>query len=90
MLAKHSRQFGVQWDIHVQQLPWAYHTKPHESTRESPFFLVCGRDARLPTVGVLDTRPFPYVVDSEDYRVELAQGLASAWDVARREAQQAV
>ncbi len=46
MLAKHSRSFGDQWDIHLQQLLLAYRTKSHESTGESPFFLVYGRDAR--------------------------------------------
>ena len=39
----------------------------------SPFFLVYGRDARLPTES---TPPSHYLVDSEDYKVELAGGLA--------------
>ncbi len=31
--------------------------------------------------------PSPCTVDSHDYQVELARGLASAWDIARSEAQ---
>ena len=89
MLAKHSREFGPQWDVHLQQLLFAYRTKPHESTGESPFYLLYGRDGRLPTDSVLDTPPSPYLVDSEDYQVELAQVLSSAWDVARSEIQKA-
>ena len=40
MLAKHSREFGPEWDIYLQHLLFAYRTKPHESTGESPFFLL--------------------------------------------------
>ena len=85
MLAKHSRKFGAQWDIHLQQLLFAYRTKPHESTGESPFFLVYGRDARLPTESVLDNSPSPYTVDREDHGIELARGLSLAWEIARAE-----
>ena len=85
MLAKHCKKFGPQWDIHLQQLLLAYRMKPHESTGESPFFLVYGRDARLPTESVLDNPPSPYTVDSEEYQIELARSLSSAWEIARFE-----
>ena len=85
MLAKHSRKFGPQWDVHLQQLLFAYRTKPHDSTGEAPFFLVYGRDARLPTDSVLDTHPSPYLVDCDDYKVELGRGLSAAWETARSE-----
>ena len=32
MLAKHSKAMGSNWDIHLQQLLFAYRTKPHMST----------------------------------------------------------
>ena len=48
---------GPQWDIHLQQLLFAYRTK---SPGVSPFSLVYGRDARLPTDTVLDTPPSPF------------------------------
>ena len=85
MLAKHSREFGPQWGVHLQQVLFAYRTKPHESKGESPFYLLYGRNARLPTESVLNTPPSPYLVDCEDYQVELAQGLSSAWTTARSE-----
>ena len=28
----------------------AYLTTPHNSSKESPFFLLCGRDARIPVL----------------------------------------
>ena len=85
MLAKHCKEFGPQWDVHLQQLLFAYRTKPHESTRESPFYLLYGCDAQLPTATVLDMPPPPYTLDLDDYKVELTRGLASAWKVARLE-----
>ena len=83
MTAKHVRKFGSQWDQYLHQLLFAYRTKPHESTGESPFYLLYGRDARLPTASVLETPPSPYTVDLEDYRVELCAGLSAAWEIAR-------
>ena len=69
MLAKHSQEFGPQWVEHLQQLLFKYRTKPHKSTGESPFFLVYGRDARLPTDTLLDTPPTLLLVDSDYYKV---------------------
>ncbi len=83
MLAKHSQSLGCDWDVHLQQLLFAYRTKPHMSTGVSPFYLLFGRDARLPTETVLETLPSPYLVDSEDYCQELTKGLSMAWNVAR-------
>ena len=51
--------------------------------RESSFFLLYGREARLPADSVLDSLPSPYVVDCEDYQTELARGLATSWEMAR-------
>ena len=89
MLAKHSQEFGPQWVEHLQQLLFKYRTKLHESTGESPFFLVYGRDARLPTDTLLDTPPTLLLVDSDYYKVELVKGLSTAWEVARSDIKKA-
>ena len=67
MIAKHSRIFGRNWDIYLPQLLFAYRTKPHESTGESPFYLLYGRDARLPTATAFAQPMSPYLVDVDDY-----------------------
>ena len=56
-----------------------YRVAAQESTRESPFFLLYGRDARQPVEEALDCPTSAYVVDIDDYKTELIQGLTSAW-----------
>ena len=79
MVAKYA---GSNWDEHLQYLLFAYRTKPHESTGESPFFLLYRRDARLPCESVLSTKRTHYQVDLDDYKSELVFGLADAWQAA--------
>ena len=79
MIAKHAHKFGPEWDVYLQHLLFAYRTKPHETTGESPFFLLYGRDARLPTETTLAHVKTPYQVDIEDYKTEVMVGLSEAW-----------
>ena len=62
VFAKYSQSVGCNWDVHLQQLLFANQTKPHMST-ELPFYLLYGRDPRLPTEMVLEMIPSPYVGD---------------------------
>ena len=71
------------WDEHLPFLLFAYRSTVQESTRESPFFLLYGRDPRLPTETVLSKPVSPYLVDIEDYRTELAVKLPTAWSTAQ-------
>lgn len=73
MLAKHGREFGGDWDLHLQQLLFAYRTKSHESNGEPPLYMLYGRDARLPIESTLETLPSLYVEDVETYCEELAE-----------------
>jgi len=57
MLAKHSRSFGMDWDRRLQHLLFAYCTHLHDSTNDTPFFMIYGRDACLPTEAALSTPP---------------------------------
>ena len=87
MLAKYAAKFGVNWDEHLQHLLFAYRIKPHESTGESPFFLLYGRDARIPCETMLSTTHTAHQVDIDDYKSKLIFGLSEAWDLARKEIQ---
>ena len=56
MVAKYAAKYGTDWDEHLPYLLFSYRTKPHESIRESPFFLLYGRDAHIPCESVLSTK----------------------------------
>ena len=78
MLAKHAHKFGPNWDLHLQQLLFAYRVKPQDSTGEA------GRDARLPTESPLSQPLTPYQEDLSDYPSSLVAGLSEAWSTARK------
>ena len=71
MLAKTVDKSGRDWDRHLAHILFAYRVSPQESTCESPFFLLYGRDARLPTEAALTHPKTQYQVDLDDYKTEL-------------------
>ena len=82
MLAKYGRHYGAEWDRHLPYLLFAYRTRVHSSTKESPFFLLFGRDPRIPTETALSQPRHRYQVDMDDYILELVSGLTQAWRIA--------
>ena len=70
------------WDQCLPYVLYAYHTMAQEETKESPFFLLYGRDPQIPTAEVVSTPSTPYTVDLDDYRSELITGLSDAWKAA--------
>ena len=89
MIAKSCDVRDWDWDIYLPYLLFAYQVSAQESTRESPFFLMYGRDARIPTDSVLYHVQSPYAIDVEDYKEELLSGLTLAWKLARANIQKA-
>ena len=59
------------------------------STRESPLFLVYGRDARLPAETVLSHVRNPYRLDIDDYKGDLLANFSLAWRLAAENIQAA-
>ena len=53
------------------------------STRESPFFLLYGRDSRLPSEA-LSQPSTPYMVDVDDYKTELLMHGSWLMNMSRR------
>ena len=83
MLAKVSEKDPRNWDKKLPQVLFAYRTSPHESTKETPFKLLYGREATLPTTEML----FPPTVQSSltagTYLEEMSKNMAEAWAVAQ-------
>ena len=53
-----------------------------ESTKESLFFLLYGRDARIPTSTVLTHVRSLYAADVSDYKEDILFSLSTAWKLA--------
>ena len=68
---------------------YAYRVSAQESTRESPFFLMFGRDPRQPVEEALSCPTSPYLVDLDDYKSELVRGLSDTWNIAKEHIQSA-
>ena len=71
MLSKVVQKHARDWDQHLAYLLFAYRATIQDSTKESPFFLLYGRDPRQPTATCLTQERTPYMVDVEDYRTQL-------------------
>ena len=89
MLSKVVEKSGKDWDMKLPYVLFAYRTSMQESTKESPFFLMYGRDPRLPTATALSWPMERSMVDLEEYGEHLATNLAEAWKVAQEAIQQA-
>ena len=82
MIAKSTDPNGMEWDRKLPLLLFAYRSVVQESTMESPFFLLYGRDPRLPTGTLLEQPLATYPVDAGDYRTELVTTLRKTHELA--------
>ena len=89
MLAKTNDRNVMEWDQQLPLLLFAYRSVIQESTRESPFFLLYGRNPRLPSGTLLDQSRTTYLVDLDDYRTELVVNLKKARELALKNIKQA-
>ena len=84
MISKVAESSGKDWDKHLPFLLFAYRVAVHDSTKESPFYLLYGRDPRIPSESVLCQQTSPYLVDVADYQHELTDCLTTAWGLAKQ------
>jgi hypothetical protein len=83
MLSMYVNSKHSDWDRYLPYVTFAYNTTPHAGTKESPFFLLYGREARLPIDSML--LPVEPHTDTtvEEYRAELVEGLKVAHEFSR-------
>ena len=84
MLSKTVEKGGAEWDEKLPYVLFAYRATQHSSTRESPFFLVYGRDPRLPTPAVLSPKQSRTTIDLKEYGADLHVKMTGAWELARQ------
>ena len=79
---------GERWKrLGSTKLPFvlfSYRASQQQSTQESPFFLLYGRDPRLPTDAILCPSNTRTLTDLREYGCDLAQKMSDAWEVARQ------
>lgn len=74
------------WDVFLPHVLLAYRTSVHASTKETPFFLMFGRDVRLPTDVAMGAIPDSHRTDDvsiPEYRAQLVMRLNAAFAAAR-------
>ena len=83
MLSKRVETTGLDWDQQLPFVMFAYRSSLQESTQESPFFLLYGRDPRLPSALGVEFEPLRDHVDLCTYSAEVMSNLQGAWDTTR-------
>ena len=83
MLSMYIQKHGIGTGISISLICCTHMAKvsAQESTCESPFFLMFGRDPRQPSEETLRCPSSDYIVDLDDYNSELVYGLYDAWRV---------
>ena len=82
MLSKTAKQNGKDWDNCLPFILFAYWSSSQTSTGESPFYLLYGRDPKLPTEAVLCPPPSSALqVAADNYVTEITKRMSQAWSV---------
>ena len=89
MLAKTAERGGRDWDHHLPYVLFAFRACQQQSTQESPFFLLYGRDPRLPTDAALSPSSAHQQLDLQEYGIELVEKLSGAWELAKNNVKKA-
>ena len=83
MLAKTVERGGKDWDEKLPFVLFAYRASQQQSTLESPFFLLYGRDPRLPTESAMTPTRTRKIMNLKEYGAQLAGNMSEAWELAR-------
>ncbi|MCP3663135.1 MAG: DDE-type integrase/transposase/recombinase, partial [Gammaproteobacteria bacterium] len=83
MLSFYVNEHQNDWDEGVAFVQFAYRTSPQASTNETPYFLMYGRDARLPLDAAYQAYRGKYEITPEDYARECTLKVTEAQQLAR-------
>uniref|UniRef100_A0A1I7YFB0 RNA-directed DNA polymerase n=1 Tax=Steinernema glaseri TaxID=37863 RepID=A0A1I7YFB0_9BILA len=77
-----------EWDSYVKTACFAYNTSIHATTKQIPFYLTFGRDARLPIDADWNFKQHDKLLHTE-YQATIADRLQTAWESTRRTIEEA-
>ena len=89
ILAKTVDRGGKDWAQCLPFVLFAYRASQQQSTLESPFYLLYGRDPRLPVDAVLLPAKARKLIGLQEYGCDLATKMSEAWELARHAVQKA-
>ena len=78
MISMYVSERHKDWDEFLPLVLFAYRTSLHDSVKDTPFFLLYGRDAKLPLDQVLDN-PYRVLAGAETYRVSQSSSVSSCF-----------
>ena len=84
MLSKVAHDDPKTWDLYLPYVLFAYWTSPHDSTQLTPFTLLYGREAVLPTDQILLPHGIHDEVFSGTYVEEIMDRMSAMWELARQ------
>ena len=82
MMSHYINEYHSDWDNFIPKIVFAYNTSVQESTMETPFFLLYGRDPIYPIDVLLQSDNYPYL-DMKDYKSLLMKKLKIAQKLAK-------
>ena len=84
MLSKSVPVGTKEWDDQLPYVLMVYRAALQASTNESPFFLLYGRDPKLPSETLLSVPTQREVVKLDDYKSMMIREMGAAWDLAQK------
>jgi hypothetical protein len=83
MISSYIDEHQKDWDHNLDQFAFAYNTSTHASTQYSPFFLMYGREPKIPLDFVDQATQIDFGFDDEEYATQLQQRLESAFNIVK-------
>jgi hypothetical protein len=89
LLASHVDDNQRNWDVILPYVVYAYRTTVHEVTKETPFFLMYGRDPVTPLDNILSGEQHFNLMEDPDYKEKMIHSFRVAWTKASQNIEKA-
>jgi hypothetical protein len=82
-LSIYSEEHPNNWDKYLNGITWAYNSSLNSQTGFSPYYLIYGREPRIPT-DIFNGPINDIVYDLEQYNISLTSNLRNAYDIVKK------
>ena len=81
MIGTYVKDHQKDWDLYIPYVLFAYRTSIQETTKETPFYLMYGRDAKLPIDIKMKTNTHKPTNTAETYKQEIIEKFKEAYEL---------